>query len=415
MKPRTASCTSTGPVPAADTRHEVVAARAVAVAASVVADLAEEAAEVDEAGFPSRSLALLHERGLLAAPLAASGPALLDPSCRLALLRVLAHVGRGSLPVGRLYEGHVNALELIAAFGSAAQVECAARAAAAGVLFGVWNTEAGDGVRIEPASAAPADARSAVASAVARQQLVGSKTFASGAGTVGCAVVTAADPPHGWQMTIVDFSRAAIGIDRSFWTPLGMRPSASFKVDLTGIAIGEDERLGVAGDYYREPMFSSGSVRFAAVQAGGVEAVFDATRAFLRAQRRSDDPYQRARLGEMAMRVAGARQWLAGAALNHPAPPLAGSSVEGGDAASRDASVAHAHLMRSAIEDIALRVMRLAERCVGARGLMRPQPLERLHRDLTHYLRQAAPDAAISHAGAHVLARGEAAHDLWNE
>jgi alkylation response protein AidB-like acyl-CoA dehydrogenase len=71
--------------------------------------------------------------------------------------------------------------------------------------------------------------------------------------------------------------------------------------------------------------------------------------------------------------------------------------------------------MRTAIESNALRVLQLAERCVGARGLMRPEPFERLHRDLTHYLRQAAPDAAVVAAGEFALASPEAAHALWAE
>jgi len=77
--------------------------------------------------------------------------------------------------------------------------------------------------------------------------------------------------------------------------------------------------------------------------------------------------------------------------------------------------VAHANMMRTAIESHALRVMQLAVRSVGARGLLAPEPFERLHRDLTHYLRQAGPDAALSAAGAYVLTRKAAAHALWRE
>ena len=70
-------------------------------------------------------------------------------------------------------------------------------------------------------------------------------------------------------------------------------------------------------------------------------------------------------------------------------------------------------MMRSAIEDNALRVLALADRSVGARGLLHPEPFERLHRDLTHYLRQPAPDATLAEAGRHVLGDARDASALW--
>ena len=388
-------------------QREALAATSVAAAARLVADISMEAARIDgDGGPPAIALQRLHEAGLLSAPLLEAGPSLTEVECRLALLRVLAHIGRGSLPVGRLYEGHVNALALVRAFGTAEQMARAAADAANGALFGVWNTQGEDGVVLTAADAGGCHA------------LSGSKTFASGAGFVGRAVVTARDATGRWQMVLVDTGNASLSIDRRFWKPLGMKPSASFKVAFDGTSVAADALLGVADDYFREPDFSTGAVRFAAVQVGGIEAVFDETRAFLRSLGRCDDPFQQARLGEMAMLMAGARQWLQGAALNTVSLPAAAAEATAmaiEPPSAHDACIAYAHLMRSAVEDIALRVMRLSERCVGARGLVQPAPFERLHRDLTHYLRQAAPDAAITRAGAHVLARGEAAHDLWNE
>ena len=375
---------------------------AVDAAAALVPELLAEAASIDADGaFPARSFELLRSHGLLRAPLAPThgGCALGETRHRLQLLQVLAHLGRGSLPVGRIYEGHVNALALIEAFGSPAQIGRWSDDAARGHLFAVWNTEAGDGLKLP----APHDGR---------YLLAGSKTFASGAGVVSRALVTARDATGGWQMLVVPLDVAPPAIDRSFWKPLGMRPSGSFKVDFHGLAVGDDDLLGRPGDYYHEPMFGSGAVRFAAVQLGGIEAVFDATRQFLRRLGRTDDPYQRARIGEMAMLAASGRQWIVGAAAQAVAAPLVASDrLAAND--EHAGTVAHAHLTRTAIEAIALRMLQLAERCVGARGLMAPEPFERMHRDLTHYLRQAAPDAAIAAAGEYALGRPEAAHALW--
>ena len=57
------------------------------------------------------------------------------------LLRVLAAVGRGDLSVGRIFEGHVNALLLIRLFGTTGQRERYQGLAAHGSIFGVWNTD----------------------------------------------------------------------------------------------------------------------------------------------------------------------------------------------------------------------------------------------------------------------------------
>jgi len=357
-------------------------------AAALVDALRVDAVETDREGaFPDHSISLLKQAGLLAAPVpaAAGGESLGDVDHSLELLQTLAQVGRGNLVVGRLYEGHVNALQLVERYGDAAQRRRWQADAVAGGLFAVWNTEAADGVKLH------GDGSGAY-------RLAGAKTFASGCGKVDRALVTAARDDGGWQMTIVDCAAYAPREDRQFWKPLGMRATASFRADFSGVRIDAGDLLGQPGDFYAEPAFSGGAIRFAAVQQGGIEAVFDETRRFLAGLGRTDDPHQRMRLGEMAMRVESGRLWLGGAAAAASTPARL---------------VAYANLMRSAIEDSALVVMRLAERSVGARGLLRPEPFERLHRDLTHYLRQPAPDAVLVHAGADVLARPEPAWRLW--
>jgi hypothetical protein len=50
---------------------------------------------------------------------------------------------------------------------------------------------------------------------------------------------------------------------------------------------------------------------------------------------------------------------------------------------------------------------------VGMRGLLHPHPIERIGRDLTLYLRQPAPDAALTGAGNYVLNDPRPALELW--
>ncbi|WP_240471719.1 acyl-CoA dehydrogenase family protein [Hymenobacter aerophilus] len=369
-------------------------ALAATAAAHLAPHLLAHAPKSDKEGaFPTEEFNWLREAGLLAAPLpvALGGSGLNESAHTYELLSTLRHIGRGNLAVGRVYEGHANALQLIGRFGRPGQVRRWAADAAAGHLFGVWNTEAHDGVKLLPLPNGG-------------YRLLGSKTFGSGAGHLTRPLLTAALPNGGWQMLVLPADTLVPDYDARFWRPLGMRASASFRVDFTGLEVAPEQLLGQPGDYYQQPWFSGGAIRFAAVQLGGAEAIFDETRRFLRALGRTDDPYQRQRLGQLSILVASGQHWLRAAADLAARP--------GPDA---ETVVAHANLVRSAIEDICLRLMPLAERCVGARGLLRPEPFERLHRDLTHYLRQPAPDAALADAGRYALEHPRPAHRLWPE
>jgi hypothetical protein len=53
------------------------------------------------------------------------------------LLRILATIGRADLSLGRIYEGHVNALQLIDVFGTRDQRSSSAEDGRKGHVFGV--------------------------------------------------------------------------------------------------------------------------------------------------------------------------------------------------------------------------------------------------------------------------------------
>ena len=385
------------PLPIANGAWLATPAQAVAAAEEIAPRLAAQAAQTDVVGaFPTQEFSWLRETGLLTAalPLALGGAGLHAPTATAALLQLLRHIGRGNLAVGRLLEGHLNAQLLLQLFAQPAQCVRYAADARAGHLFGVWNTEdPAQGVHLEPLPGG-------------RYRLRGAKTFASGAGHISRPLITGALPDQqGWQLFVLPADVLPPVLDHSFWRPLGMRATASFRADLTGLEVGPEDLIGQPGDYYRQPWFSGGAIRFAAVQLGGAEAVFNETRRFLRGLGRTDDPYQRQRLGEMALLLESGSQWLR-AAAEHAARPAALDQTE--------PTIAYANLVRTAIEDVCLRTLQLAERSVGARGLLEPLPFERLHRDLTHYLRQPAPDGAQADAGRYVLSLDQPAHLLWN-
>ncbi len=110
----------------------ITAGDLVATAAAVAEELFAGAAARDAASpgstlgaaapFPHDAFALLHAAELMMAPFPArlGGAGLVEPGAADALCHVLRAVGGGDLSVGRLYEGHVNAVALVGALRHAA-------------------------------------------------------------------------------------------------------------------------------------------------------------------------------------------------------------------------------------------------------------------------------------------------------
>ncbi|MCJ2134923.1 acyl-CoA dehydrogenase family protein [Methylobacterium sp. J-026] len=368
-------------------RDAEAAARAVSLSAALRAG-----AEDCDDGFPRADVADLARLGLLAAPVpAAMGGAGLgaEPGAGT-LSEVLRLIGYGSLALGRLYEGHVNALQLIAQHGAAGQRARLFADARAGHLFGVWNTEpAGAGLALE------ADAESL--------HLSGAKSFASGAGFVTRALVTARCPQGSGTLMLVVPLEPGTRADLSAWRAHGMRASATGTLNFGGITLGPEAVLGDPDAYFGQPAFSGGAWRFTAVQLGGIEAVFDVWRAHLVRTGRGTDPHQLARLGEGAIAVEGARHWVTRAA-----------AVAAGGTVPPARVVAFVNLARLAVEKAGLDVLQLAQRSVGLQGFLRGHPLEQRARDLATYLRQPGPDRALTSAAEEILAAGDRVSDLWD-
>ena len=341
----------------------------------------------EDGAYPAADVTALNKSGLLAAvlPLNYGGTGLLG----LPLSEVLRSIGSGSLPLGRLFEGHVNAVELVVRYGDHQRVELVAEEARAGKMFGVWNTDDSNGLRLIHRHG--------------RSWLEGRKVLASGAGHIERPLVTATDE-NGRRLIVLPKLRALDRADLSRWTAHGMRASATGAVDFTGIEIAPLEIVGSEGDYERQPWFSGGAWRFAAVHLGGMERLFDLLRRHLQETNRGQDPHQAARLGRAAMAIETARLWVAQAASIAEAP--LGSRAP-------EQLVAYVNLARLAVEAAALDLMQLVQRSVGLQAFLRPNPIERISRDLATYLRQPGPDRALTDAAEWILERPAGVQDLW--
>lgn len=212
----------------------------------------------------------LHVSGLLAEVVAETG---MGGDARQGAL-LLRRIGRASLPVGRIVEGHANALRLIALYGSPAQQRDATDLAAAGAVYGVWGAEGKSAVSI-------------VAQSGFGVELQGCKQFCSGLGVLSYAdlpVQTAAGPLL-VLANVQDEGKA----NASTWQSSGLRATASGQYDVTGL---KAQILGRPRDYLREPHFEGGIWRFLALHCGGLEALADAVRQHMLQRGQTNDPLQ---------------------------------------------------------------------------------------------------------------------------
>lgn len=345
-------------------------------------------------GFPDEEVDHLRRTGLLAAPLppALGGSGLgVAPGSDATLGPLLRRLGGASLPLGRLYEGHVNAVKLTVAHGSAPAVEALGRAVRAGALAGVWTVD-------------PPDAPARLLGEAGDLRLAGAKVLASGAGRVRSPMFTARDAAGALRLVRLDLSAQEVErrADLSRWTASGMRASWSGRFDLEGLAVAPEQLVGGGDAYLRQPLFSGGAWRVLAVHLGAMERVLDLWRAQLRGAGRDGDPVQRARFGAGAVAVETARLWVA----------RAGAVAETADG-DPDTIAAYVDLARRAVGDAALALLADAQRAVGLSAFLHPHPLERVMRDLQVYLRQPFPDAALDAAAARLFAREDGPHADW--
>ncbi|AMJ63545.1 acyl-CoA dehydrogenase [Bosea sp. PAMC 26642] len=346
--------------------------------------LVESGARYDAAPlYPQESVETLRKAGLLRlfAPPESGGENFPDArSENAALFNVLRIIGRADLSLGRIFEGHVNALKLFAWFGSAEDKAGLMLSLRNGAIYGVWATEPPPGV------------------ALSRDGdgwlLSGAKAFATGAGGLTHAVVTARREDGVTQLVVVPANLPGRA-DLSGWRVRGMRATVSGSYDLTGLKPDENQLLGAPGDYGGEPRFTAGAWRFLAVQLGGAEGLVAETREAMSEAARGD-PLQRLKFGEAVAATRTAYLWVREASQR--------AADDAPDAPS------FVRMARGIVERAALDVMELSARIVGTRSAFDGQRIDKITRDLSLYLRQAGPDHARDQAAIAWLD-----HDAWGE
>lgn len=288
-----------------------------------------------------------------------------SPEDLLLLLQMLYRIARHDLPLARLFEGHVDALQIIARYADPDIVRDADHQAAMGAVFGVWNAALPD----EPLR-------------IADGRLWGGKSYASGAGILTHAVA-GAETDRGNRLVLIDLAASEPRIDRDWWHVVGMQRSQTHVVRWNGADPASFCLIGNPGDYAREPYFSGGALRFVACHAGGVAALFDQVRDHLVATGRAADPHQSGRLADLYLAAEAAAAAVRGAALAWSGP----------------AYTAHVAAARVAVTACAERALVIAQQAVGLSGMFVTHPLAATLTDLMVYLRQPMPDAQRARVG----------------
>lgn len=344
-------------------------------------------------GFPEAEIELLGKHRILASVLPAryGGQGVgTEPAGAAGAFEILRILGRSNVALARLFEGHLNAIKLLAVHGTPAQMQTAVADVSTGHLFAIWNTEAPPGLSLEATENG--------------YVLKGSKLFASGVGHVERAVVSARLADGAMVLAALSFDVTSLPFSHVGWDVSGVRGASTGVIDLTGLPVAQSQIIGTKGDYYKEPDFSAGAWRTLPVQVGAMEALYALFRAALIATTHASSPIQRARLAEVACQCETARLWAKRAAL-----VAESAQIESARA------VAYVNLARAAVGHAAQRAIELVQRGIGARAFLVGAPVERIARDLSFYLRQPAPDATIDEAAATLIATSTPISEFWSD
>jgi hypothetical protein len=196
------------------------------------------------------------------------------------LVEGLLRLGRTDIPLGRLVEGHVDAVRILDQAGVSPRP---------GARYGVWaSRSAGTGL----AATDHGD----------HLTVDGTIRFASGAGVIDRSLVPVwvdAD-----QHLLVDLAVDGLPVDRSHWHTSAMRVSQTHTVTVDQVVVSARDVVGPTDFYLRRPGFLPGGVGVAAVWTGGLGRVVDIASAMLAG--RPATAAQQARLGRAHLHLVAA-------------------------------------------------------------------------------------------------------------
>jgi alkylation response protein AidB-like acyl-CoA dehydrogenase len=300
-----------------------------------------------------QALKALQEEGLDQLPLPGGGQT-------LARFSRLAQVAGHDLRLCKLFEGHTDALAIIA--------ELKGPLPPLGSTWGMWAAE-------------PPTAKVRVRQQGQRLVVDGRKAWCSGAAVVSHGLMTAWDEQDRQQLVAVQMQDPGVTVTSQGWNAVGMAATGSVEVlfeQVVGVAVGGP------GEYLARPGFWQGGIGIAACWYGGAQRLAEV----LREQcTKRVEPHAMAHLGAVD------------SALNSAACVLRDSAMQIDLDPTADCREL-AQQARACIEDTVEQVIRHVGRAVGAGPYCKDPHFAQLMADLPVYMRQ-------SHAERDLAALGE--------
>ncbi|SAK88568.1 hypothetical protein AWB81_04662 [Caballeronia arationis] len=264
--------------------------------------------------------------------------------------RMLAAVAGFDLALVKLFEGHTDALAILAELGGVEPDE--------GAAWGVWAAE-------------PPTARLAARTGSGdRIELNGTKAWCSGAAQITHALVTAWNERDESILAAVDLRQPGVRVTNEGWVAVGMHASASVDVRFEDASA---VQIGAPLAYLKRPGFWQGGGGIAACWFGAAAAIGEFVR---RDASRRADPHKLAHLGAIDIALTSAASVLRETAARFDREPHA------------DAMPA-ALRARLAVERTAASVIDHAGRALGAGPFCRNEYFARLMADLPVFVRQS--------------------------
>ena len=325
--------------------------------------LAEALADLDPTADLAAQLATLVRAGADRLPLPGQG-------ATLARWQALAAVAAHDLSLAKLFEGHTDALAILAEIGAIDMV-------LPGSTWGVWAAEA-------PQGRTTIDRTEPDGSVV----LGGAKCWCSGALGASHALLTAwrgesQDP----QLVAIDLDQRGVRISTQHWHSVGMQGSASLDVEFHRV---RGTPVGAPGAYLSRPGFWQGSAGIAACWWGGASFIGRALHAAVVPARSGDSPtpgFRHAALGRVDLTLRGSAAVLR-------------ECAEWIDAHPYDDAREVALRARLSAEAAATDALAETGRALGAAPFCRDARFARMAADLPVFIRQ-------SHAERDLAALGE--------
>jgi alkylation response protein AidB-like acyl-CoA dehydrogenase len=274
----------------------------------------------------------------------------------------LAQVAGHDLRLCKLYEGHTDALAIIAELGSPLPP--------VGSTWGMWAAE-------------PPTARVKIRRDGHRVWLQGRKAWCSGAAVVSHGLLTAWDEEDRQQLVAVEMHQPGVTVTDEGWQAVGMAATGSVEVlfsEASGLAIGEP------GDYLARPGFWQGGVGIAACWYGAAQRLSEALRE--QCAKRAE-PHALAHLGSVDSALHSAACVLRESATHIDRHPKANAQLL-------------AQQARACIEETVDQVIHHVGRALGAGPYCKDPHFARLMADLPVYLRQSHAERDLAALGQQV-------------